>query len=308
MPRFSQQAGREALNGHLRLPEWIAKEKVNLGDLHAMKAQLRESGLHTVCEEARCPNRAHCFKHGTATFLLMGDTCTRSCSFCSVKSGKPRPLNPQEPHETAERVASLGLKFAVLTSVNRDDLLDGGASHFAVTVSAIHQRCPGVGVEVLTPDFKGDMNAVSAVVASNPSVFNHNVETVPSLYPRVRPAANFERSLCVLTHAKQEGVKRFGPNFRVKSGMMLGLGETKKELLDSFHALKEAGVDILTLGQYLRPTRHQVPVERYVTPEEFSELGDEAKTMGFRAVYAGPLVRSSFNAHEVSILEGITIV
>jgi lipoic acid synthetase len=306
MPRFSRRAGREVLEGHLRLPEWITQERVRLSDLHGMKQGLRIAGLHTVCEEARCPNRQHCFTHGTATFLLMGDTCTRACGFCSIKSGRPAPLNPQEPEETAARVAALGLKFAVLTSVDRDDLEDGGAQHIAETIQAIHRRCPGVGVEALVPDFQGSLAAVATVVAAGPAVFNHNMETVPALYAEVRPAARFERSLAVLREAKRLGVA--GPGFRTKSGLMLGLGETEAELLETFHALVEAGVDILTLGQYLRPTRHQLPVRRYVHPDEFAELGRKAKALGFRTVYAGPLVRSSFNAHEVSQYEGISIV
>ena len=307
MPRYPRRSGREVLDGHPRLPEWIVKEPVRLADLHEMKRGLRDSALHTVCEEARCPNRAHCFSHGTATFLLMGATCTRACGFCSIANGKPLDLDPREPEETAERVATLGLRFAVLTSVNRDDLPDGGAAHFAATVRAIRRINPGTEVEVLTPDFCGDLEAVSTVVASGPAVFNHNTETVPSLYPMVRPAGRFERSLAVLKHAKTTGRALFGEDFRTKSGLMLGLGETETELLEVFTALAAADVDILTLGQYLRPTRHQLPVRRYLPPEEFAELGRKAKAAGFRTVYAGPLVRSSFNAHEVAKVEGVTI-
>ncbi len=307
MPRFSKRAGREVLGQHPRLPDWIARERVNLRDLHEMKVGLRESALHTVCEEARCPNRAHCFSHGTATFLLLGDTCTRACGFCAIQSGRPKTLDPQEPEETARRVEALGLRYAVLTSVNRDDLPDGGAGHFAATVSAIRRRCPATQVEVLTPDFMGDLEAVSRVVASAPVVFNHNTETVPSLYAAVRPAGRFSRTLAVLRHAKSFGTSLFGEAFRTKSGLMLGLGETEGELLEVFEALAGAGVDILTLGQYLRPTRHQLPVRRYVPPEEFEALGAQAKALGFQAVYAGPLVRSSFNAFEVAGMEGIAI-
>ena len=307
MARYSKRVGREVLEGHPRLPEWITKERVKLGDLHAMKMDLRDSHLHTVCEEARCPNRTHCFTQGTATFLLMGDVCTRACGFCSIQSGKPRLLDPQEPLETAERVAALNLRFAVLTSVNRDDLPEGGAAHFADTVLAIRRRNPGVGVEVLVPDFLGDLDAVARVVAAGPTVFNHNTETVPSLYSEVRPAGRFERSLAVLSHAKTLGTALYGSAFRTKSGMMLGLGETEAELLTTFEALAKVGVDILTLGQYLRPTRHQLPVKRYVHPDEFAALGAKAKAFGFATVYAGPLVRSSFNAHEVAEFEGISI-
>ena len=216
-------------------------------------------------------------------------------------------LNPDEPEETGRRVASLNLKFAVLTSVNRDDLADGGAAHFAQTIRAIHRLNPGVGVEVLTPDFMGDLEAVAQVVAAGPAVFNHNTETVPSLYATVRPAGRFPRTLAVLAHAKTLGQSLFGEDFRTKSGLMLGLGESEAELLEVFQALAGVGVDILTLGQYLRPTRHQLPVKRYVHPDEFAELGRKAKGFGFRTVYAGPLVRSSFNAHEVSEMDGISI-
>ncbi len=308
MPRFSKRAGREVLEGHPRLPEWITKERVKLRDLHGMKKDLRDSHLHTVCEEARCPNRSRCFTQGTATFLLMGGICTRACGFCSIQSGKPLTLDPREPQETAERVAALALRFAVLTSVNRDDLLDGGAGHFAETILAIRRRNPGVGVEVLVPDFLGNLDAVARVVAAGPAVFNHNTETVPSLYLTVRPAGRFDRSLGVLAHAKALGSALYGPAFRTKSGLMLGLGETEAELRTTFGALAGAGVDILTLGQYLRPTRHQLPVKRYVPPEEFTALGELAKTFGFKTVYAGPLVRSSFNAHEVAETSGITIL
>ncbi len=307
MPRYSKRVGREVLEGHPRLPEWITKERVKLSDLHAMKTGLRDSDLHTVCEEARCPNRTHCFTHGTATFLLMGEVCTRACGFCSIQSGKPRDLNPHEPQETAERVAALNLRFAVLTSVNRDDLPDGGAAHFADTVLAIRRRNPGVGVEVLVPDFMGDLDAVARVVAAGPAVFNHNAETVPSLYPEVRPAGRFERTLRVLAHAKDMGTALYGTSFRSKSGLMLGLGEAESELMHTFEALAKAHVDILTLGQYLRPTRHQLPVKRYVHPDEFADLGAKAKAFGFATVYAGPLVRSSFNAHEVAEMDGISI-
>ncbi|MBI4912700.1 MAG: lipoyl synthase [Acidobacteria bacterium] len=307
MPRFPHRAGREVLDRHPRLPPWIVKEPLRLAELHGMKRGLRESGLHTVCEEARCPNRGHCFSQGTATFLLMGDTCTRACGFCSIASGRPAPLDPAEPEEVAARVAALGLRYAVLTSVDRDDLPDGGSAHFATTVRAIRARSTAE-VEVLVPDFQGDPEAVARVVASGPVVFNHNVETVPALYSEVRPAARFERSLEVLAAARRTGQALFGPGFRTKSGLMLGLGETEAQLFEAFHALAGVGVDILTLGQYLRPTRHQLPVRRYLPPEEFESLGRRAKDFGFRTVYAGPLVRSSFNAHEVTRGDGLRLL
>jgi len=274
-----------------RLPEWIARERTRLGELHAMKEGLRAAGLHTVCEEARCPNRTHCFQRGTATFLLLGDTCTRNCGFCAIRHGTPGPPDPAEPAGVAGRVGELGLAFAVLTSVTRDDLADGGAGHFAQTLEALRLRCPGVGVEVLTPDFQGSLVALAQVLEAGPTVFNHNLETVPRLYPQVRPAAMPERSLALLRAAKV-----MKPEVLTKSGLMLGLGETEAELEDVFGALLEAGVDFLTLGQYLRPTRRQLPVQRYVPPDQFEALAERARAMGFRGVQAGPLVRSSFEA------------
>ncbi len=261
-----------------------------------------------MCEEARCPNRTHCFSHGTATFLLLGDVCTRACGFCSIKNGKPLLLDPHEPEDTASRVEAMGLRYAVLTSVNRDDLPDGGSAQFAETIRAIRRRCPRVSVEVLIPDFMGDLEAVAAVVQAGPVVLNHNVETVPSLYSIVRPAGRFERSLSVLQKAKRLGRDIFGDDFKTKSGLMLGLGENRQELIEVFQKLRSVGVDILTLGQYLRPTRYQLPVARYVPPEEFESLAKTAKDLGFLTVYAGPLVRSSFNAFEVSQQDGIAIL
>ena len=308
MGRFPKKSGREVLGTHERLPAWIAKEKTSLSQLHDLKVGLRESHLHTVCEEARCPNRTHCFSHGTATFLLLGDVCTRACGFCSFKNGKPLLLDPHEPEDTASRVEAMGLRYAVLTSVNRDDLPDGGSTQFAETIRAIRRRCPRVSVEVLIPDFMGDLEAVAAVVQAGPVVLNHNVETVPSLYSIVRPAGRFERSLSVLQKAKRLGRDIFGDDFKTKSGLMLGLGENRQELIEVFQKLRSVGVDILTLGQYLRPTRYQLPVARYVPPEEFESLAKTAKDLGFLTVYAGPLVRSSFNAFEVSQQDGIAIL
>lgn len=307
MSRFSKFAGREVLEGHLRLPPWIAKKHIRLSDLHKMKASLRNSDLHTVCEEARCPNRNHCFNSGTATFLIMGNTCTRACSFCSIQNGKPLPLNQFEPQEVAQQVKNMGLRFAVVTSVNRDDLSDGGADHFAQTIRAIRYLNPEVGIEVLTPDFMGNIEAVAKVIAAGPNIFNHNVETVPSLYKTIRPAGRFDRTIEILTEARQLGSSLFGSDFHVKSGLMLGLGETETEILDVCTSLVRAGVDILTIGQYLRPTRYQTPVSRYVSPDEFAELGKKAKEIGFRTVYAGPTVRSSFNAFQISEMEGAYI-
>lgn len=258
-----------------------------MGAWHAMKAGFRASGLHTVCEEARCPNRTQCFGQGTATFLLLGDTCTRNCAFCAIHHGIPLPPDPMEPQAISEQAASLGLDYVVLTSVTRDDLPDGGAGHFALAIEALHQSCPAAGVEVLTPDFQGSRGALMRVLEAGPAVFNHNLETVPRLYPEVRPSADYGRSLDVL---------RWAGALPTKSGLMLGLGETPAELDRVFEDLLEVGVDFLTLGQYLRPTRRQLPVHRYLHPDEFEALGERARALGFRRVQSAPLVRSSFRA------------
>jgi len=296
MGRFSNEAGREALDWHQRLPPWIAKERAKLSELHAMKAGLREKGLHTVCEEARCPNRANCFGRDTAAFLLMGNVCTRDCGFCAIAHGSPRPPDPGEPIKVARHAAALGLKYAVLTSVARDDLADGGAAHFAATIKAVKEN--GALIEVLVPDFRGDLNSVARVVGAGPTVFNHNLETVPDFYPSVRSKADYGRSLKVLAEAKRIGSAIFGEDFRTKSGLMMGLGETEDQLTRVFKDLAEAGVGILTLGQYLRPTRHQLPVREYVHPDTFDRLGKMAREIGIGTVFSGPLIRSSFSAEE----------
>jgi len=300
MGRFSKNAGREVLDGHERLPEWIAKERIKLSELHVMKQGLRESRLHTVCEDACCPNRTRCFQRGTATFLLLGGTCTRECGFCAIDHGIPKPPDHNEPYATAERVAAMGLKFAVLTSVTRDDLPDGGAAHFAATIHAIREK--GVRVEVLVPDFNGSIESVTMVVSAGPTVFNHNLETVPDLYMHVRPGADYRRSLEILSEAKRIGRACFASDFRTKSGLMLGLGETEEQLLGVFKDLSLAGTDILTLGQYLRPSRRQLPVHEYIHPDSFAELAELAKAQGIPTVYSGPFVRSSFNAEEMAIM------
>jgi lipoic acid synthetase len=251
-----------------------------------------DSGVATVCEEARCPNLAECWAHGTATFMLMGDTCTRNCGFCAVSHGRPKPLDPGEPDRLARAVERLGLVHAVVTSVDRDDLADLGAGHFAAAVRAIHDRVPGCRVEVLTPDFQGRREAVDTVSRSPLSIFNHNLETVPRLYKRVRAGARYERSLDVLRWAGE-----FRPEGRLtKAGLMLGLGETMEEVLAVLRDLRAVGCDILTLGQYLQPSRQHLPVERYLDPSEFVELGSQARHMGFSHVESGPLVRSSYHA------------
>ena len=276
-----------------RKPTWL-RARAPVGNAYFRTRQtLGELGVHTVCQEAMCPNMGECWGHSTATFMIMGDSCTRSCGFCAVKHGAPLQLDPFEPARVAEAAARLGLKHVVVTSVNRDDLPNGGAGHFAATARAIKNRLPSCAIEVLVPDFQGDETAIAAVVASPIDVFNHNTETVPSLYPRVRPGARYERSLEVL-----ECAKRMKPELLVKSGVMVGLGENPEELLSVFADLRRAGCDILTVGQYLRPTREHLPVVRFVTPEEFAEYHRQALTMGFRHVESGPLVRSSYHAWE----------
>jgi lipoic acid synthetase len=247
--------------------------------------------LHTVCEEARCPNIGECWSHGTATFMLLGDVCTRNCGFCAVRHGKPVPVDEAEPARVAEAVAALGLRHVVVTSVDRDDLPDGGASQFARTARAIKAVEPSCTVEVLIPDFQGDADALQIVLDSPVDVLNHNVETVPRLYRRVRPGARYQRSLALLARAKAAR-----PELRTKTGLMLGLGEESDEVVRVFEDLVAAGCDILTLGQYLQPSSSHLPVVRYVPPEEFEALRAQGLAMGFRYVEAGPLVRSSYHA------------
>jgi lipoic acid synthetase len=247
--------------------------------------------LHTVCQEARCPNLAECFGRGTATFLILGDRCTRGCRFCAVGHGRPAPPDPGEPQRVAEAAARLGLRHVVLTSVTRDDLPDGGAGHFAATIQALRRDLPAAAVEVLIPDLKGSHAALELVLQARPDVLNHNVETVPRLYRTVRPGADYRRSLALLARAKA-----LYPGLVTKSGLMLGLGERTAEVIQVLHDLRRVGCDLLTLGQYLQPTEHQLPVARYVSPDEFTVYGEKARAMGFRGVASGPLVRSSHRA------------
>jgi lipoic acid synthetase len=276
-----------------RAPEWIRGRKIRLADLHGVKAVMRARSLHTVCEEARCPNRGECFARGTATFLLLGDICTRACGFCDIANGRPRPVDPGEPERVAKAVEDMALKFVVLTSVNRDDLPDGGAAHFAAVIGALRRLPSAPGVEVLTPDFAGNLEALAVVIAAKPDVFNHNVETVPRLYARVRRGARLERSLAVLSHAR-----RLAPDLTTKSGLMVGLGETEGEVLDLLARLRDARVDIVTIGQYLRPSRENLPVEQFVHPDTFERYRLAGERLGFRHVFAGPFVRSSYRAEE----------
>jgi lipoic acid synthetase len=258
-----------------------------------VKSLLRERGLSTVCEEARCPNRTECFEKKTATFLICGDVCTRACGFCHVSSGRPAPLDPGEPEALVAAARTLGLTHVVVTSVDRDDLPDGGAAHWARVVRALKEDDPSRTVEVLTPDFLGDGAAIDLVADALPHVFNHNVETVPRLYPTVRPKAIFERSTSLLARVKERH-----PGTTTKSGLMLGLGETDEEVLVLLRVLRAVSVDVVTIGQYLRPSAWNLPVAEYATPERFDAIRREAAAMGFAHVFAGPFVRSSYRAEE----------
>jgi lipoic acid synthetase len=254
---------------------------------------MREQSLHTVCEEARCPNIGECWSRGTATFMILGDTCTRSCGFCAVKTGRPEGLDTQEPRRVALAIQRMGLKHAVITSVNRDELPDGGAGIFAETIRWTRRLSPETTIEVLIPDFKGDWEALATVLRAEPEILNHNIESVPRLYRTVRPQAVYERSLELLRRARE-----LDPGAVTKSGVMVGLGETKAELLQVFRDLAANHVDVLTVGQYLQPTPHHLAIQRYYHPGEFAELKAEALAMGFRHVESGPLVRSSYHAEE----------
>ena len=278
-----------------RLPSWIREKRINLAELHEVKSLLREKSLHSVCESLACPNRSECFSRGTATFMILGDICTRACGFCNVTTGRPyAPPSIDEPASVAEAARRMRLRHVVVTSVTRDDLGDGGARQFAATIRALRVALPDAAVEVLTPDFRGNAEAVHIVVDAKPDYYNHNVETVPRLYPLARRGSRFLRSCRVLRNAKEMG----GDEVVTKSGLMTGLGETKEELLDAFGTLREHGVQVLTVGQYLRPTRDHLPVVRYWHPDEFAELEREAYAMGFDSVAAGPLVRSSYHAEQ----------
>ena len=276
-----------------RAPEWIRARRLKLVDLHAVKSVARSRDLSTVCEEARCPNRGECFSRGTATFLLLGDVCTRACGFCDIATGRPGAPDPFEPARVAEAAREMGLTFVVVTAVARDDLADGGASHFAATIRALRRLEPAPGVEVLVPDFQGRFDSVRVVAEERPDVFNHNVETVERLQRRVRRGARLDRSLGVLRAAKE-----LVPDSTTKSGFMLGLGETRSEVLDLLASLREASVDVVTIGQYLAPSRDHLPVEEYVPPAVFEEYREAGEALGFRHVFSGPFVRSSYRAEE----------
>ncbi len=280
-----------------RKPRWLVMPRQGGAAYNRMQRLLRASSLHTVCESANCPNRGECFQSGTATFLLMGGRCTRHCAFCNVPGGGVAPLDGGEPQRVAEAVRHLGLRFAVVTSVTRDDLPDGGAAHFAATIAAIRHLNPDCGIEVLIPDLRGDGQALRTVLAAAPSVLNHNLETVPRLYPRLRPEACYATSLEVLRQARR-WADAAGRSLTVKTGIMVGLGETRAELADVMRDAAAAGVAVLTIGQYLQPTAAHHPVERYLEPAEFAELADLGRSLGLAWVEAGPLVRSSYHARE----------
>ncbi len=276
-----------------RLPPWL-KKRVPLDGGRAVNDCLSELRLDTVCRGARCPNSLECKSRGRAAFLIMGPRCTRACRFCAMESGDPAPLDPEEPARLAEAVSRLGLKHAVVTSVTRDDLPDGGAAHFARVVEAVRAACPGTTVEILVPDFWGDEEAWAVAADALPDVFNHNMETVERLYDRVRPGADFDRSLALLDFAKERR-----PTMTTKSGLMVGLGEEVEEIVDAAAALRDVGVDIITVGQYLKPSSDRtLAVERYVTPEEFADLEADLRGLGFKVVACSPFVRSSYDAEE----------
>lgn len=285
----------------LRKPEWIRIKLATTPAVDQLKTMLRENRLYTVCEEASCPNLSECFSHGTATFMIMGDKCTRRCTFCDVGHGRPDPLDSDEPENLAKTVHKMGLRYVVITSVDRDDLRDGGAGHFTACLQALRRVCPSLTIEVLVPDFRGRMEvALNAIAPALPDVFNHNIETIPRLYKQARPGSDYAWSLTLLLEFK----KRF-PGIPTKSGLMLGLGETLEEVNEVMQDLRKHEVDMITLGQYLAPSRHHFPVARYVTPQEFHNLGDLAKQMGFTRVASGPLVRSSYHADKQAAGENV---
>ncbi|WP_188880689.1 lipoyl synthase [Alicyclobacillus cellulosilyticus] len=280
-------------------PEWL-KIRLHAGpNYKELKQIMRTQSLHTVCEEARCPNIYDCWEHRTATFMILGDICTRACRFCAVRSGRPTELDLAEPKRVAEAVVAMGLQHVVITSVARDDLADGGASVFAATIRAVRERVPGCGVEVLIPDFQGNWDALQVVLDASPDILNHNVETVRRLSDKVRSKAKYDRSLELLRRAKAAR-----PDIRTKSSIMVGVGETWDEILATMDDLRAAGVDILTIGQYLQPTKKHLKVERFYTPTEFLRLRAEGLRRGFLHVEAGPLVRSSYHAHEQVVRAG----
>ena len=282
----------EPTENPLRKPDWIRVRIPASPAVSDLKKLLRENNLVTVCEEASCPNLPECFTHGTATFMIMGDKCTRRCSFCDVAHGRPDPLDPNEPIHLGETIAKMRLRYVVVTSVDRDDLKDGGAGHFTACINAIREKSPNIKIETLVPDYRGRMDvALNVTGQALPDVFNHNIETVPRLYKQARPGSDYAHSLQLL----QEFKRRY-PQIPTKSGIMLGLGETNEETIQTLKDLRAHDVDMVTLGQYLQPSKFHMPVARFVTPDEFKEFGKIAKELGFKNVASGPLVRSSYHA------------
>ena len=278
----------------LRKPEWIRIRIPNQEAINRLKARLRQHHLHTVCEEASCPNLNECFSSGTATFMIMGDICTRRCPFCDVAHGRPAPLDSDEPQRLAQTIAAMQLNYVVITSVDRDDLRDGGAGHFVACIQAIRAACPQTQIEILVPDFRGRMTvALEQLQSASPDVFNHNLETVPRLYQAVRPGADYHWSLQLLKRFKEQN-----PPIPTKSGLMLGLGEQLAEVLQVMAELRDHHCDRLTLGQYLQPSRYHLPVQRYLSPNEFQQLARLGQQMGFKHIASGPLVRSSYHAEQ----------
>ncbi|MDX2273636.1 MAG: lipoyl synthase [Cyanobacteriota bacterium] len=273
------------------MPDWVKRSIGKASDISTVQQIIKQRGIHTICEEGRCPNRAECYSQKTATFLLMGGICTRACSFCQVATGQPQGLDPHEPEKVAEAVELLGLTYVVLTSVARDDLPDQGAGWFGLVMQAIRTRCPATKIEVLTPDFRGERDCIATVVAAQPVCYNHNIETVRRLSQAVRRSSGYQRSLDVL-----QTVKSLDPQMITKSGLMLGHGETEAEVMETLRDLRAVGCERVTLGQYLQPSLSHRPVARYWTPAEFTELGELAAAMGFQQVRSGPLVRSSYHA------------
>ena len=282
-----------------RLPEWARRSATHYDALHRLKTGFRRLNLHTVCESARCPNIHECFQRGAATFMILGNLCTRGCGFCSVPKGSPAKqdmrLDPGEPGNVARMAAAMELRYVVITSVNRDDLRDGGSAHFAETVRQVRRALPEARVEVLAPDFCGDLQAAARVLDAGPDVFNHNIETVPRLYARVRPQANYQQSLDVLDFAR-----RYRPDILTKSGLMVGLGEAEEEVRALLRDLRAAGTAVATIGQYLQPTRRNLPVAAYIEPAQFDRYREYGLSIGFQMVFSGPLVRSSYMADRVS--------
>ena len=276
-----------------RKPPWLKVQAPGGSNYLRLKNLMRELDLHTVCEEAHCPNVGECWQHGTATFMILGDVCTRNCAYCAVAHGRPPKFDPAEPERVGEAAAKMSLQHVVLTSVDRDDLPDFGAWAFAETIRQIHARVPGCSVEVLVPDFQGRESSIRTVLEAEPEIYNHNTETVPRLYKKCRPGGRYARVMEIFRTSK-----RIAPNIPTKTGIILGMGETVEEVLATMRDLREVDVDILTLGQYLRPSADHIPIDRYVTPDEFALLKREGMAMGFKHVEAGPLVRSSYHAWE----------